>query len=168
MKHINNLILIAGTGRNSGKTSLTEYLIPKLHPTSVTAIKISSHFHSIANDDKILEINKNYVIVEEERNNTGKDSARMLAVGAKKVYYIQANDEGLTAAFDFVYKLTPAHHTIICESGALYKYIKPGIFVLMKNAKVNKNIHLSEYADIVGSIESIKDISSQIISFIKK
>ena len=45
MERIKNLLLIAGTGTKSGKTSMACKIIRQFQELKITAIKITPHFH---------------------------------------------------------------------------------------------------------------------------
>lgn len=131
--HIPNLLMIAGTGRKVGKTTLACELIWQTSlKYSVIAIKISPHFHEQAPGQHFIAQNSDYHIIEETNPNTAKDSSRMLQAGACKVYYIQTNDSNLYKTLSLVFKLVPNNLPMICESGALLRYAKPGLFLLVK------------------------------------
>lgn len=132
MYKISNLLLIAGTGRNTGKTTLACSIINKFSSDfQIIGLKISPHFHGGTESLKLLSGNKFFNIYEEISANTGKDSSKMLKAGAYKVYYIETNDEHLLPAFLKFKKITPPGYPIVCESPALRNYINPDIFIIV-------------------------------------
>jgi len=126
-----NMLLIAGDGRNVGKTFLACELIRKLSPKGpIVGIKISPHFHTLDSDDEILYKEDHFTIVNETRKNT-KDSSLMLQAGADEVYYIMAKEEGLKLAFEKIAdKLEKGF--VIAESGGLIEFVDAGIFIFVK------------------------------------
>jgi hypothetical protein len=126
-----NLIIVAGDGRNSGKTSMCRKIIRESGVAGMIAIKISPHFHK--NGDGLMPISESegFTIYEETNRGTGKDSSEMLRAGAGKVYYIQVTDEFAAQAFGKVLNYIPAGNPIICESPSLIKHYEPGIFIIM-------------------------------------
>ncbi|WP_423128219.1 hypothetical protein [Gaoshiqia sp. Z1-71] len=138
MKYYPNILLIAGAGRNVGKTMLACEIISHLSMSAdVTAIKISSHFHPVEDGQKVIANTKNYHIIEENLH-TEKDSSRMLRAGAKKAFYIQAKENNLQDAWDILSaEITDC--PVVCESGALHKLIKPGLFFFVCGNKVPEN-----------------------------
>lgn len=127
-----NFLLIAGNGRNVGKTYLTCKIIQHLAKTNaVIGVKVSSHFHPIENNKIIIE-NKDFVIVEETQVSQ-KDSSLMKQAGAQKVYFIMAPQESLEQSFLYLEQLLP-EKAIVCESGGLHEIINPGLFLFV-NAK---------------------------------
>ena len=162
-----NLLLIAGNGRNVGKTHLACKIIKHFSPyEEVTGLKISSHFHPIEKENIILE-NENFIIAE-ERNNGTKDSSLMLLAGAKKVYFVMSKRDYLKDAFNELFHLLP-ENLIVCESGGLHEFVKPGLFLFVKRAdeKIVKK-HLLEYAPIIVNNDGKNfDFNIQQIEFIK-
>ncbi len=123
---IPNILLVAGNGRNVGKTYFVCKLIEHLvQTTPVTGVKVSSHFHPY-NETDVLIKNKHFVILEEKQL-TNKDSSLMLQAGAGKVYFVMAEQEHLEEAFGQLYPLLP-QHPVVCESGGLHQIINPGLF----------------------------------------
>lgn len=128
-----NLLMIAGTGRKVGKTTLACKLIEKISSKQmVTGIKISPHFHYQAERQKVLAQSADYLIMEEINPDTEKDSSRMLRSGASKVYYLQTADRHIEEPFRILLDLIPKNQAIVCESGALLNNAKPGLFILVK------------------------------------
>ncbi len=139
MKVIPNLLLIAGTGRNTGKTTLACSIINKFScDFPIIGLKISPHFHGGTDSLKAIVTDENFNIYEETSALAGKDSAVMLKAGATKVFYIEVLDEYLETAFEQFMNILPEKHPIICESPALRNYIQPGAFFIVDNEN-NKN-----------------------------
>ncbi len=133
MHDLPNLLLVAGTGRNVGKTSFACSMIQHLSgKENVIGIKISPHFHKISRQETTLVKNEKFVIIEELDSTSGKDSSRMLQAGADKVFYAQANDDALVEVYVALLKLIPDKTAIVCESGGLRLVVKPGLFFVCK------------------------------------
>ncbi len=134
-----NIILIAGAGQNTGKTTLACKLIKHLSKRhSVIGVKISPHSHDIEKTQKIIRKTADFILIEEQLRNE-KDSAMMLKAGAEKVFYIQSKRDALKNAFS---ELLPyiKHKAVICESGGLPELIEAGIFFFMhKGNKIPEN-----------------------------
>ena len=139
MKVVQNLLLIAGTGRNTGKTTLSCKIINRFSTDNcITGLKISPHFHGGTESLRTIVRNDNFNIYEETSSSSGKDSSLMLKAGAAKVFYIEVLDEYLEEAFDAFTKIAPPSCPIVCESPALRNYIIPGVFFIVDNT-ANKN-----------------------------
>ena len=123
------MLLIAGNGRNVGKTTLACKIISHLSKLSeVIGLKISPHFHSYSNEEVVLESNK-FVILE-DRKNTSKDSSLMLQAGARRVFYVMVKQEHLEEALVQLILLLP-DTAIVCESGGLHEFVLPGLFLFV-------------------------------------
>jgi hypothetical protein len=130
-----NMLLIAGTGRNSGKTTLACSILTKFSADyTFSAIKISPHFHSNPGIGRIVYEDDCMVISEETSRNTGKDSSRMLAAGAANSFFIMTTDEHLPAAMQRTLPLISKDNLIICESGRLRNVVKPGLFFIVNHS----------------------------------
>lgn len=130
---INNLCVIAGTGRNVGKTELACRLIAKISATHrVWGLKVSAiypdegiyHGHHEANELPGY-------LSEETRRDTRKDTSRMLRAGAEKVFYLRAEDQDLEAGYHQFISLPPPDTVIICESNSLGSLVTPGLLLLV-------------------------------------
>lgn len=125
-----NLLIIAGTGRNSGKTTLACQVIDKFRQLLPVAVKISPHFHEPTSGLLEWHIEEGFSIFTENHKEGNKDSSRMLGAGAAKVYYLQCRDEYIKRAFSMVFSTLPADRPVIYESPSLAKYIDPGVLFI--------------------------------------
>lgn len=138
-----NLLLIAGNGRNVGKTYVACGIIKQLSKLNqVIAVKVSAHFHDYNEDDLVIK-NENYIILKENQI-TSKDSSKMLQAGANQVYFIMAAQEHLKEAFEVIQDNLKGH-PVVCESGGLHEIITPGLFLFVNHPQkeIVKRNHLS-------------------------
>jgi len=143
---LNNVLLVAGSGRNSGKTTIVCQIIEHYRELEITSLKISPHFHP-PSDGLVPFFGKpGYEIFEETNRFSSKDTSRMLQSGAQKVFYIQTNEANIGKAFSEVYRNIPADMPVICESPSLINFIEPGLFIIM----------ISSMGGSLKKIESIK------------
>jgi hypothetical protein len=148
------MILIAGDGRNVGKTTFAKKIISTLALNNdVIALKTSPHFHSLTKDQHLIERSENY-IVSEERAISDKDSSLFLQAGAKKVFFIMAGQEHLEEAFAVIIEEIRGK-IILAESGGLNEFVKPGIFFFIKKKDelVSKKQYLAYDPCIVSNAE---------------
>jgi hypothetical protein len=151
------LLLIAGTGRNSGKTTLACQLIKKYSSLySIVAIKISPHFHKNPQNGNIIISTENFILVDETDPSQLKDSSRMLAAGARKSFFIMTEANKSGEAFHEVLHLLTDKDFIVCESGGLRNFVKPGLFLMM---------HHINLEDIKPETVSLKALSDCFITF---
>ncbi len=150
MEKWKNLLLIAGTNRNVGKTTFACKVIEHFSKDyEVTAIKITPHFHASCSSCKIIHKEEGLIITKELSKNTPKDSSKMLAAGAKTVFYVQTDDNRLCEAISILKPLLSKHRPTVCESAALRDFINPGLFVVLSGDKeAVKNEQFINQADI--------------------
>jgi hypothetical protein len=132
MLKLPNWLILVGTNRNAGKTSLACQIVEKYKSQGITAIKVSPHFHELDRDDDIISQTSNFVIVKEQKKGTGKDSSRMLDAGADEVFYVQVWDQNLEAAFTELMKHINPHNAVVCESGWMRNLVEPAVFFILK------------------------------------
>ena len=132
------LLLIAGTGRNSGKTTLACHIIKNFSSMfPIVAIKITPHFHQTNNSDMTIIERENLIIIDEANDETRKDSSLILKAGAIKSYFVMAKDDQLKEALLLIIKQIPDKIPIVCESGGLRHWVEPGIFLMMNRSDNN-------------------------------
>jgi hypothetical protein len=165
---ISNLLLVAGTGTKSGKTTLACRIIDDFRELGITAIKITPHFHETTPGLIKLAEGPHSVIYEETERTGIKDTARMLYAGAEKVYFAKVWDDSLFEVFMEIMKFIPEGTPVICESPALRNFIEPGIFVVMSSESTNKDkdiSHLLSLPHVMLKLEELAGMSALPISF---
>jgi len=165
---IPNLLLIAGTGTKSGKTTLACRIIEQFTHLNITAIKITPHFHETTPGLKAIIEEPGYAIYEETNIESQKDTSRMLRAGADKVYYAKVLDDRLLFVFDKIKELIPDGTPIVCESPALRYYTEPGVFLIISSETTNKRKNISELLKlphVMFKFEELNEIISLPIEF---
>jgi hypothetical protein len=165
---IPNLLLIAGTGTKSGKTSMVCRIIEQFTNFNIYAIKISPHFHETTSGLITKSAKEGYTIYEETSRDTSKDTSRMLNSGAHKVFFAKGWDDKLPVVFYEIMKNIPSNVPVICESPALRNYIEPGVFIIMTSNVVNKQKelnHLLELPHLMVALEELKEMDVLPIGF---
>jgi endonuclease IV len=159
MEKMENLLLVAGTGRNSGKTTMVCRIIRQFRNLDIVAVKISPHFHDPSKGLALVLENKGYNIYEETDQRTLKDSSQMLKCGAERVFFAQIAEGYLREAFSEIIKDIPVNRPVVCESPALIKYIEPGVLIIMiSENKLNKKI-ITEMQFVHHSEYTLKELS---------
>jgi len=159
------VLIIGGTGRNSGKTTLGCKIIKQFKEVGLTAIKISPHFHEPGNGLVPVVTNCEYHIFRETSHEGIKDSSRMLLAGALESYYIQTHDFTSGAAMDCLLRKIKPLTPVICESPCIRRFIKPGVFILADNNDLeNKKDpgNLREKSNMVYSYKEHDGIPSEL------
>jgi len=128
-----SLLLIGGTGRKIGKTTLASMLIEKFAKTNeIIGIKISNMkpgdevFHGFHEHS----LHENYSILKEKQSGN-KDSQRMLGSGAKHSFFIRVQDEFIGEAFEALFQEIGENTIVVCESNSLRNIIEPGLFLMV-------------------------------------
>ena len=151
------LLLIAGTGRNTGKTTLACKIIQKFSPVkTIIALKITPHFHKNIQSGEIIINENDLYIAQETDSTTGKDSSLMLKAGAQQSYFAMATDEHLGEVIQNIFKMIPSDALLVCESGGLRDWVAPGVFLMMnrKDTKILKP-----------GTERLKKLADRLITF---
>jgi hypothetical protein len=133
MEIYKNLIIVAGSGRNVGKTEFACRLIRRfssqidLYGLKVSAIHPDEGIYH--GDHAGLDVAAGPI--EETRQDLAKDTSRMLQAGASRVFYLQGDDRQLAAGFQTVLTTVPAGSAIVCESSSLWQFVEPGLLILV-------------------------------------
>jgi len=154
MTNYNNVILIFGDGRNSGKTTLARKIVSYYVKKNIAigAIKVSSHIHNYTLEN-ISNSNSFYINIETNLNEK-KDSSKLLKAGANPVYFVQSNDNYLHQAFNIIKEQNHGKRIWIVESGAARNLFKPALFIFTKkDDNSTKNNSLLQLADLVTSFK---------------
>jgi hypothetical protein len=132
-----NLLIIGGSGRNVGKTTLALTIINKISKeTKVLGLKVSTHKHGeeLFHGNHTSLLSDNYRISVETRMLPNKDTALMLDAGAGNAYFIEASSHKVMEAYEkFKKQYNEIGLPVVCESRSLRKHIKPGLFILLVN-----------------------------------
>jgi len=168
MLTIPNLLLIAGTGTKSGKTSMACRIIRQFPDLKITAIKITPHFHETTAGLVPVSEKSGYAIYEETERNSFKDTSRMVEAGADKVYFAKVWDDQLSDVFSEIMKSVPAGTPVICESPALRNFAAPGVFIIMTSNVIDKHkdiSHLQKLPHVTFAFEELDRIDKLSLGF---
>jgi len=145
MFHVHNMIMIGATGRNTGKTEMACRLIKKfISSYTVIALKVTTIKETDGKCPRGGEgcgvcssLDGSYLLTEEVRDNPKKDTGKMLAAGAHKVYWLRVKKECLTKGMETFLKLinNGPDEIIICESNSLRLVVEPGLFLINQNVR---------------------------------
>ncbi len=132
----NRLLIIGGTGRNTGKTEFVCRIIQKFSANhDIFGLKVSSIFP----DEELYHGNHSvnepqYGLFEETRCETTKDTSRMLRAGAKRVFYLRGDDQVIKDSYEFFCDKLPTRAIIVCESNSLAQVVQPGLFLMVRSS----------------------------------
>jgi hypothetical protein len=128
-----SLVVVGGHSRNVGKTSVAAGLIAALPQYNWTAMKITQHGHGICSAvgepcDCAVEYDHPYAITEE--SGPGKtDSARFLAAGARRAFWLRTAVGQLGGAVPVIREIVESSENVIVESNSIMQFWKPDVYV---------------------------------------
>ncbi len=140
------MIMVGAGDRNAGKTVFACSLIKKFGSHhNLTAIKVTAinEFDSgcprgSAGCGECARLEGDFCITEETDATSNKDTCRMLAAGAKKVFWLRVLKSRLGEGITALLKVIGNDQIIICESNSLRKVVEPGLFFMVRNDKATE------------------------------
>lgn len=131
------LVVVGGHSRNIGKTSVVAGLIRRLKDRRWTALKITQYGNGVcashtgeaacgcepASDEK-------FALTEEYEPGT-TDSARFLAAGAYRSFWLRVPWGELPQAANMVQKILAQGENVIVESNSVVDLVKPDVFLML-------------------------------------
>ncbi|MDR1353208.1 MAG: hypothetical protein LBK05_07995 [Treponema sp.] len=172
------LVLVGSSGRNAGKTVAACALIRAFKGRfPVTALKATvagraGGCHRGRTDCGACSFSPDYVLEEEFDSLSGKDTARLLAAGAARVFWLRASHSCLPGGFRAFLEKVPPGSLILGESNSLREAVRPGCFIMLKNSseKIKESaLRVAGLADITvenkGAIteEAAESLASRLI-----
>ena len=168
---IKHLLVVAGAGRNVGKTDSICRLIRHFSGIySIYALKVSAIYpdetlyHGDHSDDTY-----GGVLFEEKRTDSSKDTSKMLLSGAQKVFYLRGDGTEIQQGFEEFMKKSQDADLIICESNSLHEYVTPGMHVLIassdKAMKPRARLIVDKVDLILYSSEATKSVDCSSIKY---
>jgi len=135
-----DMLMIGSACSNTGKTLLASSLIEKFNGRyPVEAIKITTIADGEGGCPKggrgcgvCSGMEGKFSIVEETDPAGGKDTCRLLASGARRVFWLRSFAEHLGEGFLALREKLSEDAVYICESNSLRNFIEPGLFLFVK------------------------------------
>ena len=75
-----------------------------------------------------------YCITDEVNAPADKDTARLLAAGASKVFWLRTLKTHLHEGFSALLERVEPDSMLVCESNSLRQVVEPGIFLMVKDS----------------------------------
>ena len=159
MIKVSGMLMIGSAGRNVGKTEFACSLIRRFSAQQkIVGIKVTTIKQKDGTCPRggrgcgvCSSLRGDYCITEETQPQAGKDTSRLLASGASRVFWLRVMrsklEEGAVALLDVI----GPDAVSVCESNTLRKAVEPGLFVIVKHNnsdqwKVSAE-NVREYAD---------------------
>jgi hypothetical protein len=127
------IVVVGGHTRNIGKTSVVAGLIAAMPEMRWTAFKITQFGHGMcsANGEPCdCETAEHTVAVSEERDGaTGTDSARFLAAGAVRSFWVRTRQGDLSEAMPRIRKELERAENAVIESNSILRFLRPDVYL---------------------------------------
>jgi molybdopterin-guanine dinucleotide biosynthesis protein A len=141
MIKLDGMLMVGSAGANVGKTELACALLNKFGKNhNIVGIKVT------AINDKdgqcprggegcgvCSSLEGNFCITEETDRSSGKDTARLLAAGASRVFWIRVLKDHLVEGINAMLDIIGPEVVSICESNSLRQEVEPGLFLMARN-----------------------------------
>jgi hypothetical protein len=127
------VVVVGGHSRSIGKTSVVAGLIARLPERNWTACKITQFGHGFcsANGEPCdCQTDEHTIAISAERDpNTGTDSARFLAAGARRSLWVRTRIGRLADAMPRIHQEIGAAENMIFESNSLLQFLRPDLYL---------------------------------------
>ena len=127
------IVVVGGQSRNLGKTSVVAGIIAALPACNWTAFKLTQFGHGKCSlDGKPCDCATEdhcWAISEEKDRSGGSDSARFLAAGAKRSFWVRTEQGRLVEAMPAIQRRLGEAENAILESNSVLKFIKPDLYI---------------------------------------
>lgn len=139
MMKLDGMLMIGSAGRNAGKTALACEVIKKFcKSTDIIGVKVTT---IKAKNGKCprggrgcgvcSSLDGDFCITEELKKNSSKDTSKLLAAGAHRVFWLRVMrshlEQGLTALLSVI----GSDAISVCESNSLRHVVEPGLFLMI-------------------------------------
>ena len=136
-----NILLIGSAGRDSGKTTFACSLVERFRGRhEIVAAKVTTIQERDGTCPRGGEgcgvcgaLEGRYCITEETVHGGEKDTQRLLAAGAHKVYWLRVRSEHLIEGAAALIEIIGESRVAVCESNSLRTAIEPGLFFMFRH-----------------------------------
>ncbi|MHC4739900.1 MAG: NTP transferase domain-containing protein [Planctomycetota bacterium] len=137
---LDGMLMIGSAGSNVGKTELACALIRKFGKSiPITGIKVTT---IEAKDGQCprggegcgvcSSLDGDFYITEETSKSSGKDTARLLAAGARRVFWLRVMKTHLKEGIKSLLDVAGQAEVLVCESNSLREVVEPGLFFILR------------------------------------
>jgi len=146
MIKLDGMLMIGSAGINAGKTILACEVIKKFcKNTNITGVKVTT---IKAKDGKCprggrgcgvcSSLDGNFCITEELKRNSSKDTSRLLAAGASRVFWLRVMRSHLKQGLTALLSIMGPDAISVCESNSLRHVVEPGLFLMVTAPNLKK------------------------------
>jgi len=138
---LERMLLIGSTGPNLGKTELACDIIKKISKDKkITGIKVTTIKQKDGQCPRggqgcgvCTSLEGDFDITQETDSTSGKDTSRLLAAGADKVFWLRVMKTSLKQALAVLLDVVGPDSVLVCESNSLRYVAEPGLFIMVRN-----------------------------------
>lgn len=127
------LVMVGGHTRNIGKTSVVAGIIRGLPELNWTAVKITQFGHGVCSVNGeacgCAVSEHQFSITEERQRETGTDTARFLAAGARRSLWVRTKQGDLATALPAFREKIEGDRFVIVESNSLRRFMNPALYL---------------------------------------
>ena len=136
-----SMLMVGGGDRGSGKTTFACSVIEEFRGRcEIVGVKVTA-----VNDGEsgcprgeggcavCGALKSDYEIIEEKESGGEKDTCKMLAAGAKRVFWLRVFRSHLEAGAGALLEALGEEAVTVCESNSLRGVVEPGVFVMTKS-----------------------------------
>jgi molybdopterin-guanine dinucleotide biosynthesis protein len=127
------MVMVGGHTRNIGKTSVVEGIIKAMPEINWTAVKITQFGHGVCSVNgescDCATADHQFSISTERRRDSGTDTARFLAAGAKRSLWVRTRQGELFTALESLKRQIENDEFVIVESNSLRRFVKPELYL---------------------------------------
>jgi molybdopterin-guanine dinucleotide biosynthesis protein A len=142
MIRLDGMLMIGSSDANVGKTELACELLRKFSKKhNIVGIKVTTIKDKDGQCPRggdgcgvCSSLEGNFCITEELNKSPDKDTSRLLAAGACRVFWIRVLKEHLIEAVTALLDIIGSETISICESNSLRQAVEPGFFLMARNS----------------------------------
>ncbi len=127
------ILVIGGHTRNIGKTQLVVEIIRAFPEARWTAAKITQFGHGVCSTNGEscgCAVDEHTVALDEEHDaSSGTDTARFLAAGAARVYWVRTKQGRLAEAMPLLRERLAGADKVILESNTVLHFLRPALYL---------------------------------------
>ncbi len=137
------MLMIGAAGRNVGKTEFACSLIRRFSSRhNIVGIKVTAIEHANGQCPRggrgcgvCTTLEGDFCITEETDSRSDKDTCRMLAAGARQVFWLRALKSHLAEGITALHNIIGNDAVSICESNSLRQVVEPGLFFMLQGGE---------------------------------
>ena len=156
--------MVGASGRSAGKTQFACSLIRKFSlQGNVTGLKVTAVGDAESGCPRgqggcgvCSELKGHYSITEETDSLSDKDTSRMLASGAGRVFWLRVLKTHLAEGISEFMDIVGRGEVLVCESNSLREVVEPDVFIMIEGSDVK---------DIKASAEKVYQYADRIVHF---